>query len=179
MMWNTIKRFFARKPRLEPRSQAGEFADGHFAERAIACARWRWTPGMAALASPRSPHRIRVTAGVDVADGWLPDFDDPATVGCLRALVLEAWGCREDRVICIEYDVSAPAPGPFWTVVARHCRWTDPWETIEASPWFRTRKSRAKRVPDVVLWRFGSPKGARLAFESELVALVYLLEAAP
>ena len=39
--------------------------------RAIACPGWRWMPGM--------------------PEGELPDLSDPATLGCLLALVREAW----------------------------------------------------------------------------------------
>jgi len=65
------------------------------ARRAVACERWRWTPGMLAVTS-------NGVVGFRVADSavvpptclvGLPDFTDPATVGCLLALVREAWGC--------------------------------------------------------------------------------------
>ena len=70
--------------------------------RAIACKRWRWMPGML------SNKDLRVTRCDD--DGYvvgyyenmsyfdacvpdsLPDLRDPATLGCLLALVREAWG---------------------------------------------------------------------------------------
>lgn len=63
------------------------------ARRAVACPRWRWMPGM----------RYRVGSVVGrltdnqckgklplVADAF-PDLSDPATVGCLLALVRETW----------------------------------------------------------------------------------------
>ena len=73
------------------------------ARRAVACPRWRWLPGMLTLAGSR------VTVVEDegayilgVPNGWgqqilpddpgLPDLTDPATLGCLLALVREAWG---------------------------------------------------------------------------------------
>lgn len=77
------------------------------AQRAVACKHWRWVPGMLTSC------RVRVTEGgadylighksgatrdgggwVDTGDsaGFLPDLSDPATIGCLLALVREAWG---------------------------------------------------------------------------------------
>lgn len=77
--------------------------------RAVACKGWRWMPGMVVLPFP---YRVRVVqfepgavAGTGVrmlpTGGWalalvqcddLPDLTDPATLGCLLALVREAWG---------------------------------------------------------------------------------------
>ena len=72
------------------------------ARRAVACKRWRWMPGML------SNKDLRVTRCDD--DGYvvgyyenlsyiaecvpdsLPDLRDPATLGCLLALVRESWG---------------------------------------------------------------------------------------
>lgn len=81
------------------------------ARRAVACKHWRWMPGMLG-ASPSSPyemHRVisaglgcthlttgRYEAGgvVDqsgpMASALLPDLTDPATLGCLLALMREA-----------------------------------------------------------------------------------------
>lgn len=65
------------------------------ARRAIACSWWRWIPGMLAFLPGAHPG-LRVMEVNDAGNalqeaGWLPDFNDPATVGCLLALVREAW----------------------------------------------------------------------------------------
>ena len=72
------------------------------ARRAVDCKRWRWMPGML------SNKDLRVTRCDDdgyvvgyyenmsyiaeCVSGSTPDLTDPATLGCLLALVREAWG---------------------------------------------------------------------------------------
>jgi hypothetical protein len=58
------------------------------ARRAVACKGWRWMPGMGMLTDVGE----RVTDPTICYLGTLPDFSDPATLGCLLALVREAWG---------------------------------------------------------------------------------------
>lgn len=69
------------------------------ARRAVACKGWRWMPGMLTNTAYRVcddgytwPHLQR---GDTLRSGLhFPDLTDPATVGCLLALVREAWGCH-------------------------------------------------------------------------------------
>ena len=86
------------------------------AKRAVACKGWRWMPGMLAkhpnwmdyrvcevgltgmfgacrYASPMGGvDRAVVALPVPTSSDVLPDLTDPATLGCLLALVREAWG---------------------------------------------------------------------------------------
>ena len=73
------------------------------ARRAVACPAWRWIPGVAAVMPDGNRARLLMEgkwwcpplsaheAFVDEAE-TLPDLTDPATLGCLLALVREAWG---------------------------------------------------------------------------------------
>ena len=69
------------------------------ARRAVACRGWRWMPGMATYTPVpyTSPHLGRILSGEnDILHLWrdetIPRLRDPATLGCLLALVREAWG---------------------------------------------------------------------------------------
>ena len=59
------------------------------ARRAVESHRWRWMPGMLRLDGYRACHRI-VPRALNPAED-VPDLTDPATLGCLLALVREAY----------------------------------------------------------------------------------------
>ena len=72
------------------------------AKRAVACKHWRWMPGMLDAVFGRvvavyedeivfADCRVAAFAKVQPDS---PDVDDHATIGCLLALVREAWGRR-------------------------------------------------------------------------------------
>ena len=80
--------------------------DWTLARRAVACKRWRWMPGMrtaegwrvirnrtesSCMAYDENPENWQVAENY-FQDNKLPDLTDPATLGCLLALVREAWG---------------------------------------------------------------------------------------
>ena len=92
------------------------------ARRAVACPRWRWMPGMVttygqriaradadgyAVAYYRGGHLQMVEADA------LPDLSDPATLGCLLALVREAWGDP--------YLIATKERGSCWIIAIHLC----------------------------------------------------------
>lgn len=84
------------------------------ARRAVACKHWRWMPGMLWII-PAQPgwvgdNKGRVLAACE--DGGpvsepalvIPDLTDPATLGCLLALVREAW--NDPGIACVTSSYS-------------------------------------------------------------------------
>ncbi len=69
------------------------------ARRAVACKAWRWMSGARAFSRARGKlQAIRVCDDIRewvARDNEFPDLEDPATLGCLLALVREAWGDDE------------------------------------------------------------------------------------
>lgn len=87
------------------------------AKQAVACKRWRWMAGMLTI----NGTRIQRTPNVEITAAW-PDLDDPATLGCLLALVRKAWGdctiwtmvdvdCDEGAWICTGLEVGEIGSG--------------------------------------------------------------------
>ena len=74
------------------------------ARRAVACKDWRWRPGMkvSALSDACPPRPMRIADDLRLwrpySDQTLPDLTDPATLGCLLALVRKAW--RQPTLYC-------------------------------------------------------------------------------
>ncbi len=83
--------------------------------RAVACKGWRWMPGMLALDSTAEEHPARVidarrSVVYEDTDGAIheavvsrsdvPDLRDAATLGCVLALVREAWNMPRLALVC-------------------------------------------------------------------------------
>ena len=98
--------------------------------RAVACARWRWMPGMLSLDTG-----LRLDEMTDCWEAELPDLTDPATLGCIEhGLLQEAW----PGAFVMPYDKK---PG-WWVAIMPAGSWPDPGPTkaealiaaLEAAP---------------------------------------------
>lgn len=93
------------------------------ARRAVACPGWKWMPGMLAIGRHVPGLRlVEINDGGDAlnepsASGgplWLPDLADPATLGCLLALVREKHG--DPRLVAIYCEAANPGQSEGWAV---------------------------------------------------------------
>ena len=79
------------------------------ARRVMACKKWRWMGGMRLCMPPMydesAPWGMRIGDGQGYVSNpkAYPDLSDPATVGCLLALVREAWPCDRAAVSPMQY----------------------------------------------------------------------------
>jgi hypothetical protein len=79
------------------------------ARRAVACPKWRWMPGMLWVVSRVAfleDYAGRIVEGACCAPfgPGLPDLRDPATLGCLLALVREAWKAPKANISWVTDD---------------------------------------------------------------------------
>jgi hypothetical protein len=82
------------------------------ARRAVACRGWRWMLGMQAI-TPDGLFGHRVTEHTILIDpDHLPDLTDPATLGCLLALVRKARGEPTYLPTCLDVHDEAWVVNP-------------------------------------------------------------------
>ena len=84
------------------------------AKRAVACKGWQWMPGM--LSSDTGLRLDEFTLEKDW-EAKYPDLSDPATLGCLLALVRAAWKDEGCAAVVASYTFEL---GYRWRVVGGH-----------------------------------------------------------
>jgi len=132
-------------------------------QRAVACRAWRWLPGMRVIDTRTAPRALRIVVKAEGnsylsaeerslrapsgASGGLstwfgggaplapavPDLRDPATVGCLLALVREVHGDASGGPVPVTAaDRGCTSGGPpVWFVVWSHGPCGDPFNRAE------------------------------------------------
>ena len=98
--------------------------DGQIAlsRRLVACKGWRWMPGTLRLRDTppsRRDYLLREGRVPDCGDPWvyenwpvIPDVTDPATLGCLLALVRETWD--DEGAYAMQRSVSERGGWALW-----------------------------------------------------------------
>ena len=118
--------------------------------RAVVCPQWRWMPGMLDLFG----RRVMCVWPDDLGIKWshlldnrvvqdadaLPDLTDAATLGCLLALVREAWGCAVITSPDYDYDDDEARQGP--NVVG--------WRAVETVRWMPVGEGKTEAEALVV-----------------------------
>lgn len=119
--------------------------DEHLGRRALRCKHWRWMQGMAntlggvvwRVYGPDEDSgatfiqwvgRHGVSDLEEPDDVYVPDLTDPATLGCLLALVREAWGDPRASAVS-ELD---GFDGPRWIVYGGDAEERSSWLLTEA-----------------------------------------------
>ncbi len=115
------------------------------ARRAVACPKWKWVPGMLAATPPDAVWREIGADRVRVTSDWeaggpcgapsqaLPDLTDPATLGCLLALVREAWADPRIHAAPALYAHDAP-PEYRYTISHWHVYSPGPYNCLTDPP---------------------------------------------
>ena len=121
-------------------------ADLDLARRAVACHRWTWMPGMRYVVPRNAPLETVSGRVPDFMRGWtrspgmLPDLSDPATLGCVMALLdvaYDAWW--------VEPDASPKMLAASWAVYA--------W----VAPGMRRLAVRVTRIEAIIVALEGAP----------------------
>jgi hypothetical protein len=128
-----------------------EQMNDELAKRAVACKGWKWMGGMLTLCKIRvieggSDYLIGERPGpasdgggrIDTTDvhNYLPDLEDPATLGCLLAILREVYESKYVHAEAFEFDEI----NSFWAVWASDRSWEADTEVealivaLEASP---------------------------------------------
>ena len=116
------------------------------ARRAVACRGWKWMPGVLTDRGDRvvtvsrdnytrmyDPNRFYTSATYNMT--VLPDLTDPATLGCLLAMVREAWSMPMGITLSYSFGES------LWNVV---------WEDSKHGGWCGRGKTEAEALVDAL-----------------------------